>query len=649
MCGICGFIVQGRRPSVDGKKLLGQMARSLAHRGPDQEGRYCAQHEGSTVGLGHRRLSIIDLSEKANQPLGNEDQSIIVVFNGEIYNYVKLARELKANHHIFQSRSDTEVIVHLYEDCETQCVDKLDGMFAFALLDKKRNRLVLARDRMGIKPLFYALKGKNLYFSSEIKSLLQSQEISRQIDLESLDSYLTFGYIPGERTIFQDIKKLPPASHLVFENGKVTISSYWSIDYLPKISLNENEIAEHLDALLNAAVQKHLISDVPLGAFLSGGIDSSIIVALMHKVGGEKVSTYSLGYTGDGQDELEYAAAVADYYGTSHQEFKIRPEMTRILPELLWYLDEPFFDNSILPTYYISKFAREEVKVVLSGDGGDELFGGYEWTRRHQYQKLYRSLPGFLRKAVTGVFAGQSHIHNEYGRDLLSKTRRIMHDLSADVEAGFQRRTTVSHDFRQALYSDNLKSELVDYDAVEYQKRLFQQAQIEDEREKMLYVDTMSYLPDDCLFKVDRMSMAHGLEVRVPFLDKDLVEFSARIPFEYKIKGLTSKYILKKTFAPYLPPKNLKQRKQGFTVPISAWLRNGLGTLARDILLSESMEKRDLFNKKYLEWMLEEHKHNRQEFGHRIWSLVIFELWARLYLDDKIDTAPNLSLQDMIR
>jgi asparagine synthase (glutamine-hydrolysing) len=322
--------------------------------------------------------------------------------------------------------------------------------------------------------------------------------------------------------------------------------------------------------------------------------------------------------------------------------------MTRILPELLWYLDEPFFDNSILPTYYISKFAREEVKAVLSGDGGDELFGGYEWTRRHQYQTIYRSLPGFMRKTVTGVFAGHNHIHNEYGRDLLSKTRRLLHDLSADVEAGFKRRTTVSHNFRQALYSDYLKSELGDFDAAGYQKSLFQQAQIQDEREKMLYVDTMSYLPDDCLFKVDRMSMAHGLEVRVPFLDRDLVEFSARIPFEYKIKGLTSKYILKRTFAPYLPKKNMKQRKQGFTIPISSWLRNGLGTLAENILISKSVEKRDLFNRKYIKWMLEEHKGSRQEFGHRIWSLVIFELWARLYLDGNIDAAPSMSLQDMI-
>jgi asparagine synthase (glutamine-hydrolysing) len=625
------------------------MTRSLSHRGPDNEGDYCAENEGSTVGLGHRRLSIIDLSEKANQPLGNEDESIIVVFNGEIYNYANLASDLKARQHIFKSQSDTEVINHLYEEYETQCVDKLDGMFAFALLDKKKNRLVLARDRMGIKPLFYALKGKNIYFASEIKALLLSSEISRQIDLESLDSYLTFGYIPGERTIFKDIKKLPPASQLVFENGKATISSYWSIDYLPKISLNENEISEHLDELFNAAVHKHLVSDVPLGAFLSGGIDSSIIVALMHRVGGKQVSTFSLGYADGGQDELEYAAAVADYCGTSHQEIRIRPEMTRIVPELLWYLDEPFFDNSIIPTYYISKFAREEVKAVLSGDGGDELFGGYEWTRRHQYQMIYRTLPCIFRKIVSGAFSGQNHLQNEYGQDLLSKARRILNDLSASVEAGFQRRTTVSHSFRQALYSDNLKLELDDYDAVDYQKRLFQQALIQDEREKMLYVDTMSYLPDDCLFKVDRMSMAHGLEVRVPFLDRELVEFSAKIPFEYKIRGLTSKYILKKTFSPYLPKKNLKQRKQGFTIPISAWLRNGLGTLARNILISKSLERRELFNKKYLEWMLEEHKYGRQEFGHRIWSLVIFELWARLYLDDKIETVPNISMKDMVQ
>jgi asparagine synthase (glutamine-hydrolysing) len=649
MCGICGFIVQGRQPSVDCKNLLVPMTRSLSHRGPDNEGYYCAENERATVGLGHRRLSVIDLSEKANQPLGNEDESIIVVFNGEIYNYAKLASDLKARQHILKSRSDTEVINHLYEEYNTQCVDRLDGMFAFALFDRKRNRLFLARDRMGIKPLFYAHKGKNIYFASEIKALLLSSEISRQIDLESLDSYLTFGYIPGERTIFKDIKKLPPASHLVFENGKVTISSYWSIDYLPKINLNENEISEHLDALFNAAVHKHLISDVPLGAFLSGGLDSSIIVALMNKVGGKQVSTFSLGYADGGKDELEYAAAVADHYGTNHREFRIHPDMTGILPELLWYLDEPFFDNSIIPTYYVSKFARENVKAVLSGDGGDELFGGYEWARRHQYQATYATLPGLFRKTLTRFDPGEIKLENEYGRDWKSKTRRLLHDLNTDLEAGFRRRTTVSFPFRQALYSDRLKSNLAGFNAADYQHRLFEQAKVSDQREKMLYVDAMSYLPDDCLFKVDRMSMAHGLEVRVPFLDRDLVEFSAKIPFEYKIRDLTSKYILKKTFARYLPKKNLKQRKQGFTIPISAWLRNGLGTLARNILLSKSLETRDLFNKNYLKWMLEEHQYSRQEFGHRIWSLVIFELWARLYLDDKIETVPNMSLQDMVQ
>jgi asparagine synthase (glutamine-hydrolysing) len=322
--------------------------------------------------------------------------------------------------------------------------------------------------------------------------------------------------------------------------------------------------------------------------------------------------------------------------------------MIGILPELLWYLDEPFFDNSIIPTYYISKIARDQVTVALSGDGGDELFGGYEWTRRHQYQILYRAFPVFIQKAINGIFSGGVRLREEYGRDVVSKIRRMLHDLNADVETGFRRRTTVSHSFRQALYSDRLNSELTDYDAIDFQRRLFQLATNQDVREKMLTVDTMSYLPDNCLFKVDRMSMAHGLEVRVPFLDRELVEFSVQIPFEYKIRGLTSKYILKRTFAPYLPRKILKQRKQGFTVPISDWLRGPLGDLASKILLSNSLEKRHLFNKNHLNWMLKEHKNRRQEFGHRIWSLVVFELWARLYLDSKIDTAPNISLLDMV-
>jgi asparagine synthase (glutamine-hydrolysing) len=647
MCGICGFMVEDQAGSTNWNQTLDNMTKILVHRGPDSEGRYYLDRGNSIVGLGHRRLSIIDLSENANQPLGNEDDSVLIVFNGEIYNYKELTEELKARGHRFKSQSDTEAIIHLYEDIGDRCVDRLHGMFAFALWDQMKSRLLFARDPMGVKPLFYVFKDGNFYFASEIKALLVLDDVSREMDLMALDHYFTYGYIPGSRTVFRDIKKLPPASYMVFENGEITITPYWSIRYLPKAELREEALSEALLDAFRQAVKRHLVSDVPVGAFLSGGVDSSIIVALMSIVGERQFDTFSLGYASGGDDELPYADTVANRFYTTHHAFRVDPEMTRILPELLWHLDEPFFDNSIIPTYYISKLARETVKVVLSGDGGDEVFGGYEWTRRDQYRAVYQTLPGFVRNPLKKVSA-ELDVAADYGTGLMPKIRRFLADMNADMETGFLRRTTVSRQFRQMLYSGEFKEELGDFDAIGYRDRLFSEAQVKDIREKMLYADTVSYLPDDCLFKVDRMSMAHGLEVRVPFLDRELVEFAARIPFGYKIHGLTSKYILKETFSRFLPGKTLKQRKQGFTIPISAWLRGQLGELASRVLLSDTLRRRNLFEKDFITWMLDEHKSGRQELGHRIWSIVVFEIWARLYLDEKIDSPPKVSLREMI-
>jgi asparagine synthase (glutamine-hydrolysing) len=648
MCGICGFIVSEQNRGTDLADRLKKMTDCLAHRGPDCEGHFNEIDLHTNIGLGHRRLSVIDLSQNATQPMGNEDDSVMIVFNGEIYNYRELKRKLAAQGHYFKTESDTEVIVHLYEEFGDQCVSQLSGMFAFALFDKKKNKLLLARDRMGIKPLFFCQKGANFYFASEIKSLLLIDEVSRDIDLKSLDAYFTFGYIPGPRTIFKDIKKLPPASYMTYVDNSLSTNTYWSIKYEPKFLASEDELTAEFVSLFKKAVERHLVSDVPIGAFLSGGMDSSIVVALMNQVSENRVNTFSLGYSNGGQDELEFAAEVAQYYNTNHTEFRTNPEMTGILPELLWHLDEPFFDNSIIPTYYISKLARENVKVVLSGDGGDEIFGGYEWTRRSQYQHTFSMATRPLQKLLGNCSPKIAlKLNNEYGTDLISKAKRFGHDLNPDLEAGFRRRTTVSYPFRQALYSDSFKDDLKGFNAVEYQHNLFLKAPVKDEREKMLYVDTMSFLPDDCLFKVDRMSMAHGLEVRVPFLDTELVEFSARIPFHYKLRGLTSKYILKSAFGSILPKKILRQRKQGFTIPISSWLRNDLKDLATNLLLGDSLERRGLFNRKYISWLLDEHANGKQEFGHRIWSLVIFEVWAKLFLDEEVSSTPDVTLKQL--
>jgi len=647
MCGICGFLVNKNRRIVEYRSFLGRMTNLLSHRGPDRDGYYFADTGNSTVGLGHRRLSIIDLSEKAKQPMANEDKSVFVVFNGEIYNYRELTKELKSRGHIFRSNSDTEVIVHLYEDFGLDCVDKLTGMFSFAIWDKRKKRLFLARDHIGIKPLFYTFAGGDFFFASEIKSLLIIPQVSREINYKALDSYLTFGYIPAPATIFPDIKKLSAASTLTFDGSDFCINRYWSINYLSKSKTSKSVLTEELLELSKKVVKRHMVSDVPLGAFLSGGVDSSIIVALMNLVGEKPVETFSLGYESGGKDELEYAALVANHCGTDHHEFKINPEIIQILPDLLWHLDEPFFDNSIIPTYYISQSARKNVKVVLSGDGGDEMFGGYEWTRRHQYNFYYQKLPSPIRKIIAGLVLSDKKTLG-YETDFMSKIRRLCMDLNSEMEDGFTRRTTVSSDFRYQIYSKKMKDILLNFNAIEIQKKLFSEIEVSDPREKMLYVDTMMFLPDDCLFKVDRMSMAHGLEVRVPFLDKELVEFSAAIPFEYKIRGLTSKYILKKAFSPYLPKKIFKQRKQGFTIPVSSWIRKDLQGLVRNVLLSPSLEKRDIFNKKALRYMLDEHQSGRQELGYRIWSIFVFEIWARLYLDAKIDSSPTFGLSDIV-
>lgn len=403
MCGFCGFVIKNNNTGDRNNEILKKMTEVLAHRGPDSSGDCYLKTDKITVGLAHHRLSIIDLSEKGNQPIWNENKSVSMVFNGEIYNYKELTAGLKEKGHKFHSQTDTEVIIHLYEDIGDKCLDKLDGMFAFALWDQKNGRLLLARDRMGIKPAFYSFKNGNFYFASEIKALLRVGEITREIDYKSLDSYFTFGYRGGRTgTIFKDIKKLPPSSYLIFENQPITVHSYWAIKYLPKINPSEPELTEGLFHILERAVKRHLASDVPVGAFLSGGIDSSIIVALMSIVGQKTVDTFSLGYRSGGEDELPYAASVANRYKTNHHEFKIIPEMTKILPKLLWYLDEPFPDNSIIPTYYISKFAKEKVKVVLSGDGGDEMFGGYDWTRRYQYNVAYQMIvPNIVRRLLS--------------------------------------------------------------------------------------------------------------------------------------------------------------------------------------------------------------------------------------------------------
>ena len=640
MCGICGIVLDRENQTVD-TDTLHLMNSTLTHRGPDDEGMFLHKN----VGLAARRLSIIDVTG-GHQPIHNEDKSVWVVFNGEIYNFQELRDRLTKNGHSFYTQTDSEVIVHLYEEYGLECVNQLTGMFAFALWDVKQKTLLLSRDRLGIKPLYYYHKNGHFLFASELKALLQHPIVGREIDIKGLDCYFTYGYIPAPHTIFKDIFKLKPATIMTVRQADLLEQTYWELDYTDKLNGTIDELGEELLLRLGDSVRRHLISDVPLGAFLSGGLDSSTIVALMSEEIREPVKTFSLGYEGH-RDELSYARLVAKHLVTDHHEFVVSPNMAEFLPALVWSQDEPFFDNSMLPTYLVSQLAKEHVTVALSGDGGDELLGGYEWTRRYQFIQYYNQIPQKLRSVTMKLLLGQ-HFVPAYESDILNKFKRFLHDSALSLEDGFARRTTVSAQFREQLYSEEFKKELLPYNAIDIQKQFFAQARVADDREKMLYVDTMLYLPDDCLFKVDRMSMANSLEVRVPFLDHHLVEFASRLPFPFKLAGVTTKMILKKAMANRLPKAILQQRKQGFTLPISEWLRGDLGNLVSDIILGEQSTKRGFLNPKYLRSMLETHRNGHHDLAHRVWAVFTFEIWARLYLDQKLSEKPNIHLKDLL-
>ncbi|MBI3088124.1 MAG: asparagine synthase (glutamine-hydrolyzing) [Candidatus Omnitrophica bacterium] len=572
MCGICGVVLDEEWAAVDAAPLR-RMNEALVHRGPDDEGMWC----GGPAGLAMRRLSIIDVAG-GHQPISNEDRTVWVVFNGEIYNFQELRTTLAAQGHRFSTQTDTEVLVHLYEQEGMGFVKRLRGMFAFALWDVARRKLVLARDRLGIKPLYYTHQHGHFVFASELKALLQHPVVERRLSLEGVDSYVTYGYIPAPRTPFAEIHKLPPATILTVQAGRVSQERYWGLSYTEKLTVTFEEAAQGFVERLREAVQQHLISDVPLGAFLSGGMDSSVMVALMSEVSRRPVKTFSIGYEGGG-DELRYARMVAKRFGTDHHEFVARPNLAEMLPELVWWQDEPFFDNSMLPTYAVARFARPHVTVALSGDGGDELLGGYEWTRRYQMVRMLNRVPVALREGLRSALLGKAFVPG-YESDRLSRVKRLLYDSTCSLEEGFARRTTASAAFRAQLYTEELKQRLAGYEARQIQTAVFAEAQVSDAREAMLYVDTMLFLPDDCLFKVDRMSMANALEVRVPFLDHEVVEYASQLPFAYKVAGLTTKRLLKHAMRGTLPPAVLRQRKQGFTLPIARWLRGELGTSA---------------------------------------------------------------------
>lgn len=623
MCGIAGLVYLDRDNPVD-SRLVKRMCERLVHRGPDDEGLWVDHH----VGLGMRRLSIIDLAT-GQQPMTNEDRSVWLVFNGQIYNYPELRAELLGRGHRFATRSDTETIVHAYEEWGEDCVTHLRGMFAFALWDGPRERLLLARDRLGIKPLYYAADGRQLCFASELKALLEVPEVPRQLDPEALDDYLTFEYVGGAKTIFTGIRKLPPGHVLVLEGGRVRIRQYWDVPGAVEEGRDEGWYCRSIQETLAEAVRIHLLSEVPLGALLSGGIDSSAVVGLMRRVG--PVKSFSLGFRDRSYDELPYARLVARHFGTEHREEYVEPDAVGLASRLIQHLDEPFADVSIFPTYLVSRLARTEVTVALSGDGGDELFAGYDSYLADRGARLYGRLPGALRAGLErGIRPALRPSARKRGwrnvaRRFLDGTRFPEELQHARWLAYLSRRE------KGELYADGLRDALGPYDPFQQLLDHFERAPFRDRLARQQYVDLKTYLPDDILVKVDRMSMANSLEARPPLLDHVFVERVAAIPSRWKLRGLTRKYIFKRAMAPLLPHDVLRKRKEGFSIPMKTWLRTELRPLMLDVLSEAEIRRQGYFHWPYVARLIDEHLAGRENHSHRLWALMVFHLWAQLY------------------
>jgi asparagine synthase (glutamine-hydrolysing) len=605
------------------------MADRLVHRGPDAAGYYV----GRGVGLAHRRLSILDVAA-GKQPLANEDGTVWVAFNGEIYNFKQLRRELAARGHTFRTQSDTEVIVHAYEEWGADCVQRFRGMFAFALWDDRSRRLLLARDRVGIKPLYYAETPDGLLFASEIKAILEDPGVDRSWDPEALDAYLTLLYIPSPKTIYREIRKLPAGHVLVAEPGQIAIRQYWDLEFRSKDGAidepQEMRYLEELDAQLSDAVSSHLVSDVPLGAFLSGGIDSTAVVAYMAQAADAPVIASSVGFNERAHNELDKARAVAAHLGCEHFTKVIVPRVADLLPRLAWHFDEPFADSSAVPTYYVSAVARERVTVALSGDGGDELWAGYPWHRVERWESRARRWLGRTGCEIAGRIGHQLPL-------AVKGARSLRHLGLSGVDAcaskyGYEQFDAAA---KRNLYSDGFATSCRDSDPFASARRAYETCQSSDPLDRVMYVDVKTYLADDILTKVDRMSMAVSLESRVPLLDHQLMEFAATVPSSLKLRGRTSKYLLRRILERRVPSAIVNGPKHGFTVPVGEWLRGPLASMTTDLLFDGRLASRGLFRADGLRRLWNEHRTGRRDHRHRLWSLLMLELWFREFIDGR--------------
>jgi asparagine synthase (glutamine-hydrolysing) len=626
MCGITGFISKDRdSPDEARLELLDRMCASIAYRGPDEQGMLVR----GRAALGMRRLSIIDI-KTGQQPIVNESGDLAIVFNGEIYNFQELRKELLSLGHRFKTNSDTEAILHAYEEFGENCLPRLRGMFAFAIWDSRTESLFVARDRVGKKPLFYTITAEgDLVFGSELKTLLVHGSVKREVDLTALDAYLSFGYVPEELCILKDVKKLPPGHFLTFRNGVVEMRKYWDFDLTPAdVDRSESEWADLLRDKIREAVEIRLVSEVPLGAFLSGGVDSSTIVGLMSQLSDRPVKTFSIGFREDRFDELKYARIAAKHFGTEHHEFVVTPDLFDIVGEIVWHFDEPFADQSALPTYMLSKMARDHVTVVLSGDGGDELFAGYSRYVVDRNRNAFAAVPTILRRQVLQK-ASAALPHGGFGKNYL-------YNISLDpIERYIDSVSAFNGPRKNFLYSRELAASLNGGGAAG--EKLFkvygEVPPATDPIARLLYLDSKTYLPGDILTKVDRMTMANSIEARVPLLDHELIELVAGMPSSLKMNGSKTKYILKKAMEPIVPAEILYREKQGFGVPVGEWINDQLRERINDDLADKRTIDRGYFDHEYVGTLLREHSSGRRDHSNPLWMLWMLELWFRRYID----------------
>ena len=597
--------------------------------GGSHQGGPKSENQQVSVGLGHKRLSIIDI-EGGHQPIHNEDKSIQIICNGEIYNYKELQKKLISSGHTLYTNTDAEVIVHLYEDYGEKCIEHLRGMFAFALWDERQNKLFIARDRLGKKPLYYSSTVNGFYFASEINALYKVPEIKRELDYVALDHFLTFSYIPSPLSIFKDIRKLPPACFLTLRDGNLEIKRYWQLSFEPKYDISFEEAKKALLEKIADATRIRLYSDVPLGCFLSGGMDSSTIVAMMSKYSNTPVKTFSIGFQEEEYNETQYARVVAKHFNTEHQEFIVEPDAIEILPDLVRHYGEPYGDSSSIPTWYLAEMTRKHVTVALNGDGGDEMFAGYNWYRTaQQLCSIKKIVPQFFFHVIGNICSSKNGSSNA---SPFRKVYRFFELINKDNSSRFaDLRSYVSINSKGRLYHQNFLNNL-NGEAESYITRLYEEADCKSELDRMIYTDFMTYLPEELLVKVDRASMAHSLEGRSPFLDHELMEFVAKLPCTFKYRSGQTKYILKETMKDYFPTGFLNRPKMGFSVPLNKWFKGKLRGYVEDNICNGTLENIGLFNMDEIKEICNEHFYGRKNHEATIWNMLVLSKWVEMNL-----------------